>query len=203
MAVLHSLLLLFGFLWPAPVDAALLILSGVANAAGQFLWTKGAAARALVRGVAVLLSHAGLGFGDRVSGVGRCADARPSRLAPASWWVAGCFCCGTKPSVVRRPKRPTPKPRCSSSLMLRIGPRCRWARSSISPPTNARYNGPRPWGGLLGFDRSRLAKRCGHPQRTAAEAERLSRALKNGMKQPQAPPDGRSSKWLLRASSVR
>ncbi len=40
MAVLHSLLLLFGFLWPAPVDAAMLILSGVANAAGQFFWTR-------------------------------------------------------------------------------------------------------------------------------------------------------------------
>ncbi len=40
MAVLHSLLLLFGFLWPAPLDAAMLILSGVANAAGQFLWTR-------------------------------------------------------------------------------------------------------------------------------------------------------------------
>jgi drug/metabolite transporter (DMT)-like permease len=40
MAVLHSLLLLFGFLWPAPLDAAMLILSGVANAAGQFFWTR-------------------------------------------------------------------------------------------------------------------------------------------------------------------
>ena len=40
MAVLHSLLLLFGFLWPAPLDAAMLILSGVANGAGQFLWTR-------------------------------------------------------------------------------------------------------------------------------------------------------------------
>ena len=40
MAVLHSLLLLFGFRWPVPVDAAMLILSGVANAAGQFLWTR-------------------------------------------------------------------------------------------------------------------------------------------------------------------
>jgi drug/metabolite transporter (DMT)-like permease len=40
MAVLHSLLLLFGFRWPAPVDAAMLVLSGVANAVGQFFWTK-------------------------------------------------------------------------------------------------------------------------------------------------------------------
>ncbi len=40
MAVLHSLLLLFGFRWPAPLDAAMLISSGVANAAGQFLWTR-------------------------------------------------------------------------------------------------------------------------------------------------------------------
>jgi drug/metabolite transporter (DMT)-like permease len=40
MAVLHSLLLLFGFRLPTPLDAAMLILSGVANAAGQFFWTR-------------------------------------------------------------------------------------------------------------------------------------------------------------------
>jgi drug/metabolite transporter (DMT)-like permease len=40
MAVLHSLLLLFGFRWPAPMDAVLLILGGVANAAGQYFWTR-------------------------------------------------------------------------------------------------------------------------------------------------------------------
>jgi drug/metabolite transporter (DMT)-like permease len=40
MAVLHSLLLLFGFRLPTPVDAAMLVLSGVANAIGQFFWTK-------------------------------------------------------------------------------------------------------------------------------------------------------------------
>jgi drug/metabolite transporter (DMT)-like permease len=40
MAVLHSLLLLFGFRWPAQMDAVLLILSGVANAAGQYFWTR-------------------------------------------------------------------------------------------------------------------------------------------------------------------
>jgi drug/metabolite transporter (DMT)-like permease len=40
MAVLHSLLLLFGFRLPTPVDAAMLILSGVANAIGQFFWTR-------------------------------------------------------------------------------------------------------------------------------------------------------------------
>jgi drug/metabolite transporter (DMT)-like permease len=40
MAVLHSLLLLFGFRLPTPVDAALLVLSGVGNALGQFFWTK-------------------------------------------------------------------------------------------------------------------------------------------------------------------
>jgi drug/metabolite transporter (DMT)-like permease len=40
MAVLHSLLLLFGFRLPTPSDAALLVLSGIANAIGQFLWTK-------------------------------------------------------------------------------------------------------------------------------------------------------------------
>jgi drug/metabolite transporter (DMT)-like permease len=40
MAVLHSLLLLFGFRVPTYADAAMLVGSGVANAAGQFLWTK-------------------------------------------------------------------------------------------------------------------------------------------------------------------
>ena len=40
MAILHSFLLLFGFRWPTPVDAALLILSGVANAVAQLFWTK-------------------------------------------------------------------------------------------------------------------------------------------------------------------
>jgi drug/metabolite transporter (DMT)-like permease len=40
MAVLHSLLLLFGFRLPTPLNAAMLILSGVANAAGQFFWTR-------------------------------------------------------------------------------------------------------------------------------------------------------------------
>jgi drug/metabolite transporter (DMT)-like permease len=40
MAVLHSLLLLFGFRLPTYMDAAMLVLGGVANAAGQFFWTK-------------------------------------------------------------------------------------------------------------------------------------------------------------------
>jgi drug/metabolite transporter (DMT)-like permease len=40
MAALHSLLLLFGFRLPTPSDAALLVLSGIANAIGQYLWTK-------------------------------------------------------------------------------------------------------------------------------------------------------------------
>jgi drug/metabolite transporter (DMT)-like permease len=40
IAVFHSFLLLFGFQWPAPLDAAMLICSGVANAIGQFFWTR-------------------------------------------------------------------------------------------------------------------------------------------------------------------
>jgi drug/metabolite transporter (DMT)-like permease len=40
LAVLHSLLLLFGFSVPTAADAALFVCSGVANAAGQYLWTK-------------------------------------------------------------------------------------------------------------------------------------------------------------------
>src|SRR5260370_13938502 len=40
MAVLHFLLLLFGFRLPTPADAAMLFLGGVANAIGQFFWTR-------------------------------------------------------------------------------------------------------------------------------------------------------------------
>ena len=40
LAVFHSFLLVFGFRWPTPQHAVLLISSGVANAAAQYLWTK-------------------------------------------------------------------------------------------------------------------------------------------------------------------
>lgn len=40
IAILHSFLLIFGFRWPTPGDAALLVLSGVANAIAQYAWTK-------------------------------------------------------------------------------------------------------------------------------------------------------------------
>ncbi|MBV9970681.1 MAG: DMT family transporter [Xanthobacteraceae bacterium] len=40
LAVTHTFLLLFGFRWPTPVDAALFVLSGVCNVIGQFLWTR-------------------------------------------------------------------------------------------------------------------------------------------------------------------
>jgi drug/metabolite transporter (DMT)-like permease len=40
MAVLHTLLLLFGFRFPTYMDAGMLVLGGVANAVGQFFWTK-------------------------------------------------------------------------------------------------------------------------------------------------------------------
>ncbi len=40
IAVFHSFLLLFGFRWPAPLDAAMLIASGIANAFGQYAWTR-------------------------------------------------------------------------------------------------------------------------------------------------------------------
>ncbi|WP_245508784.1 DMT family transporter [Bradyrhizobium zhanjiangense] len=36
----HSFLLLFGFRMPAPVDAIMLILSGLTNAAAQYFWTQ-------------------------------------------------------------------------------------------------------------------------------------------------------------------
>lgn len=40
IAVFHSFLLLFGFRWPAPLDTAMLVCSGVANAIAQHLWTR-------------------------------------------------------------------------------------------------------------------------------------------------------------------
>src|ERR1700688_1190783 len=40
VAVFHAFLLVFGVRRPSPVDAALLVSSGVANAIGQYLWTK-------------------------------------------------------------------------------------------------------------------------------------------------------------------
>jgi drug/metabolite transporter (DMT)-like permease len=40
LAFFHSLLLVFGFKWPTPFDATLLIGSGVVNAAAQYCWTR-------------------------------------------------------------------------------------------------------------------------------------------------------------------
>ncbi len=40
IAALHALLLVFGIKQPTPADAGLLIASGIANAIGQYLWTK-------------------------------------------------------------------------------------------------------------------------------------------------------------------
>jgi drug/metabolite transporter (DMT)-like permease len=40
LAAFHSLLLAFGFVMPAPRDAAMLAASGLANALGQYCWTR-------------------------------------------------------------------------------------------------------------------------------------------------------------------
>jgi drug/metabolite transporter (DMT)-like permease len=40
LAVLHSFLLLFGFRWPQPIDAAMMFGSGLFNAVGQYFWTQ-------------------------------------------------------------------------------------------------------------------------------------------------------------------
>jgi drug/metabolite transporter (DMT)-like permease len=40
IAVFHAFLLVFGFKQPSPADAAMLVGSGVANAIGQYLWTR-------------------------------------------------------------------------------------------------------------------------------------------------------------------
>jgi drug/metabolite transporter (DMT)-like permease len=40
MTLCHSILLLFGFRWPAAVDAAAMALGGIANAGAQYAWTR-------------------------------------------------------------------------------------------------------------------------------------------------------------------
>jgi drug/metabolite transporter (DMT)-like permease len=40
IAFCHAFLLLLGFRWPTPLDAALLFAAGVANTIGQYLWTR-------------------------------------------------------------------------------------------------------------------------------------------------------------------
>lgn len=40
IAFFHTFLLVFGFKWPTPADAAMLVSSGLANAIGQYLWTQ-------------------------------------------------------------------------------------------------------------------------------------------------------------------
>jgi drug/metabolite transporter (DMT)-like permease len=40
MAILHSLLLAFGVKWPTPIDAAMMMAGGAANAAAQYCWTR-------------------------------------------------------------------------------------------------------------------------------------------------------------------
>lgn len=40
IAILHSFLLIFGFRWPTPIDAMMLVFSGIANALAQYLWTQ-------------------------------------------------------------------------------------------------------------------------------------------------------------------
>jgi drug/metabolite transporter (DMT)-like permease len=40
VAAFHSLLIVFGFVLPTPLDAAIMIAAGVANVTAQYLWTK-------------------------------------------------------------------------------------------------------------------------------------------------------------------
>ncbi len=40
IAFFHSFLLLFGWRWPSPIDAAMLFGSGLTNAIGQYFWTQ-------------------------------------------------------------------------------------------------------------------------------------------------------------------
>ena len=72
-------------------------LSGVANAVRAICLDAGAAAGAHHRGVAVLLSDAGVGDGDRVFRLGRRADDRAADRIRRSSWRPACSCSGTKP----------------------------------------------------------------------------------------------------------
>jgi drug/metabolite transporter (DMT)-like permease len=40
VAIFHSFLLLLGFQWPSPADAVMFVVSGMAWAIGQYLWTQ-------------------------------------------------------------------------------------------------------------------------------------------------------------------
>jgi drug/metabolite transporter (DMT)-like permease len=40
IAFFHTFLLAFGLVWPSPLDAVMLLLSGVANAIAQYMWTR-------------------------------------------------------------------------------------------------------------------------------------------------------------------
>ena len=79
VAAFHSLLLLFGFRWPTGPDAALFVCSGVANAAGQYYWTRAlqlAPATAVSPFYYLMLVWALM---HRLRRLGRRADARADR----------------------------------------------------------------------------------------------------------------------------
>ena len=74
MAVCHSLLLLFGFRWPTRGRRGDAGAGRRRQCCRAICLDQGAAAGAGHRGVAVLLSDAGLGDGDRLRRLGRRAD---------------------------------------------------------------------------------------------------------------------------------
>ena len=75
----HSFLLVFGWRWPSPLDAAMLFGTGFINALGQWFWTKAlhlAPAAAVTPFYYLMLVWA---LADRLCGLGRGAYGEPAR----------------------------------------------------------------------------------------------------------------------------
>ena len=70
LAFFHTFLLFFGFKWPTPADAGLLVASGIDQRDRAILLDARASSCAGHGGVAVLLLPAGVGFVDRICRVG-------------------------------------------------------------------------------------------------------------------------------------
>ena len=93
LAFFHSFLLLFGWRWPTPLDAAMLFGTGFTNAIGQWFWTKSlhlAPAPAVTPFYYLMLVWS-MGIGYLVWGdvpTASFLSARPSSSRPA----CSCFC---------------------------------------------------------------------------------------------------------------
>ncbi len=74
---IFALFLPFGWVTPTPADAGWILFNGVANAIGQYWWTRSHPPRAGLGGHAVLLFLAGVGEHPGIRDLGRGADHEP------------------------------------------------------------------------------------------------------------------------------